>query len=103
MTVPELSNKFEIQKTAEKEVRRPTSLSEEWVVNQVLKDARTDVIGMHLRQWMADNRHSEIDDELINHLKNLSREQVQLVVKELKKPMPKKIIRELVAINYHFL
>ena len=53
LTVPELSDKLE-KKSAKKEVRRPTSISEEWVVNQVLKDDRTDVIGMHLRQWMAD-------------------------------------------------
>ena len=42
---------------------------------------------------MTDNRHSEIDDELINHLKSLTKEQVQLAIKELKKPTPKKMIR----------
>ena len=93
LTVPELSKENETQKSAEKEVRRPTSLSEEWVVDQVIKDDRTDVIGMHLRQWMNDSRHSEIDDELISHLKSLSKEQVQQVVKELKRPKPQKMIR----------
>ena len=93
MTIPTLSVKSETQESAEKEVRRPTSLSEEWVVNQVLKDDRTDVIGMHLRQWMTDNRHSEIDDELIRHLKSLSEEQVRQAIKELKKPKPQKMIR----------
>ena len=42
---------------------------------------------------MANTRHSEIDDELINHLKSLSKEQVQQAVKELKRPTPKKMIR----------
>ena len=82
LTVPELSDKLETQKPAEKEVRRPTSLSEEWVVNQVLTDDRTDVIGMHLRQWMVNKRHSEINDELISHLKSLSEEQVRQTIKE---------------------
>ena len=93
LTVPELSDKFETQKSAKEEVRRLTSLSEEWAVNQVLQDDRTDVIGMHLRQWMKDNRHPKIDDELISHLKSLSEEQVRQAIKELKKPNPKKLIR----------
>ena len=42
---------------------------------------------------MVENRHSEIDDELINHLKSLPKEQVQQAVKELKKPTPKKMVR----------
>ena len=56
------SDESEKGKAAEKEVRRPTSLSEEWVVNQVLQDDRTEIIGMHLRHWMVEKRHSEIDD-----------------------------------------
>ena len=79
-----MSKESEKEKAAEKEVRRPTSLSEEWVVNQVLKDDRTDVIGMHLWHWMVEKRHSEIDDELMNHLKSLPKEQIQQAVKELK-------------------
>ena len=58
LTIPELSEKLETPKAAEKEIRRPISISEEWVVNQVLRDDRTEVIGMYLRQWMTDNRHS---------------------------------------------
>ena len=92
LTVHKLSDEFE-KESAKKEVRRPTSLSEEWVVDQVIKDDRTDMIGMHLRQWMNDSRHSEIDDELISHLKSLSKEQVQQAVKELKRPKPQKMIR----------
>ena len=86
LTVPELSDEFETRKSAKKEVRRPTSLSEEWVVNQVLADDRTDTIGMHLRHWMVENRHSEINEELINHLKSLSKEQIMQAIKELKRP-----------------
>ena len=48
---------------------------------------------MHLRQWMMDDRHSEIDDELISHLKSLSKEQVQQAIKESKRPKPKRMIR----------
>ena len=42
---------------------------------------------------MANTRHSEIDDELINHLKSLSKEQVQQAINESKRPTPKKLIR----------
>ena len=51
----EMGDENKTIKAAEKEVRQPTSISEEWVVNQVLTDDRPDTIGMHLRHWMVEN------------------------------------------------
>ena len=92
LTVPyETCDKSETVKSAERDVRRPTPFSTEWVVKQVHEDDRTDRIGMHLRQWMNEKRHPEIDEELINHLKGLTKEQLTEAVAELRKP--KKFIR----------
>ena len=49
LTVPyETCDKSETVKSAEKDVRRPTPFSMEWVVKQVHEDDWTDRIGMHL-------------------------------------------------------
>ena len=87
LTVPyEMCDKSETVKSAESDVRRPNPFSMEWVVKQVHKDDRTDWIGMHLRQWMNEKCHPEINEELINHLKGLTKEQLTEAVAELRKP-----------------
>ena len=49
LTVPyETCDESETAKSAERDVRRPTPFSMEWVVKQVHEDDRTDRIGMHL-------------------------------------------------------
>ena len=84
LTVPyETCDKSETVKSAEKDVRRPTPFSMEWVVKQVHEDDRTDWISMHLRQWINEKHHPEIDEELINHLGGLTREQLTEAVAEL--------------------
>ena len=39
-------------KQEEKEVRRPTPFSQDWVVKQVMTETQDSRVALHLRQWM---------------------------------------------------
>ena len=77
---------IESKKSAKKEeveVKLPTPFSQDWVVRQVMTEARDGKVRVHLRQWMNYKRHQEINDELVNHLRTLNKEQLKEAIKEL--------------------
>ena len=77
---------IEPKKSARKEeveVKRSTPFSQDWVARQVLTEAQDGKVKVHLRQWMNYKRHQEIDDELVNHLRKLEKEQLKEAIKEL--------------------
>ena len=88
LTVPcgKMCEHIEPKKSAKKEeveVKRPTPFSQDWVVRQVMTEAQDGKVKVHLRQWMNYKRHQEIDDELVNHLRTLNKEQLKEAIKEL--------------------
>ena len=70
-------------KKEEVEVKRPTPFSQDWVVRRVMTEAQDGKVKVHLHQWMNYKRHQEIDDELVNHLQKLNKEQLKEAIKEL--------------------
>ena len=70
-------------KKEEVEVKRPTPFSQDWVVKQVVTEAQDEKIKMHLCQWINYRHHQEIDDELVNHLRTLNKEQLKEAIREL--------------------
>ena len=70
-------------KKEEVEVKRPTPFSQDWVVRQVMTEAQYGKIKVHLHQWMNCKCHQKIDNELVNHLQKLNKEQLKEAIKEL--------------------
>lgn len=88
LTVPgrSMCEHAEPRKSANKEeteVKRPTPLSLDWVVRQVVTEAQDGKVKVHLRQWMNYEHCQEIDDELVNHLPTLNEGQLKEAIKEL--------------------
>ena len=48
-----------------------------------MTEAQDGRVKVHLRQWMNYKHHQEIDDELVNHLQTLNKEQLKEAIKEL--------------------
>ena len=51
-------------------------------MRQVTTEAQDGRVKVHLRQWMNYERHQEIDDELVSHLRTLNKEQLKEAIKE---------------------
>ena len=65
------------------EVGQTTPFSQDWVIRQVMTEAQDGKVKVHLRQWMNYKHHQEIDDELVNHLWKLNKEQLREAMQEL--------------------
>lgn len=70
-------------KKKEVEVKQPTPFSQDRVIKQVFTEAQDGKVKVHLRQWMNYKHYSEIDDELVRHLRTLNKEQLKETIKEL--------------------
>ena len=57
--------------------------TEKWMVRRITEDDPLR-IRTHLRQWINEKRHLEIDDGLIQHLKGLPRDELEKALRELK-------------------
>ena len=57
--------------------------TEKWMVRRITEDDPLR-IRTHLRQWINEKRHLEIDDGLIQHLKGLPRDELERALRELK-------------------
>ena len=70
-------------KKEEVEVKWLTPFSQDWVVRQVMTEVQDRRVKVHLCQWMNYKCHQEIDDELVNHLWKLNKEQLKEAMQEL--------------------
>ena len=57
--------------------------TEKWMVRRITEDDPLR-IRTHLRQWINEKRHLEIDEGLIQHLKRSPRDELEKALKELK-------------------
>ena len=80
MTQPKNKNEPALKETS----TLPSPFSHAWMVRRITEDG-PERTGTHLRTWMSPKRHTEIDDELIGHLRKLSSEQLKAALEEHRK------------------
>ena len=78
----EMESETRTEKTApEQGLHAP--YTEKWMVCHITEDDPLRV-RTHLRQWISEKRHLEIDEGLIQHLKELPRDELEKALKELR-------------------